>query len=324
MGLYHFVVEGNKLVHISHYGSEKRFNLYICYEIFVNEIKGKKIIRVASTRETGLAEYATVLLAEDTGALREYERVPLVKIIDSYEPIYLEGSVERFIVEWGSFFRPMICEVREWIQRNGVKVKASNILMFHLVHNPRYPVSLLLPYSSTARERSYRNIAKAVYRLWILVKVLKRLSITFRQLDLTQHPIVVVKNHALWLGTKVYEYVDDVTLNTVKLVPGIIVTDSSISDYGKLVEAINRGELVAELVIVLRVSPIYDARKVKRVIEMYKEVLKPKHIALALPYTISRSVEDELRNLDVNIVTEAYPGGEGEEKLTQLVINTLS
>jgi hypothetical protein len=168
-------------------------------------------------------------------------------------------------------------------------------------------------------------LLKAVYRLWILVKVLKRLSITFRWLDLAQHPIVVVKNRALWLGTKVYEYADDATHNTVKLVPGIIVTDSRISDYGKLVEAINGGGgLVAELMIVLRVSPIYDARKVRRLVEMYKEVLKPKHIALALPYTISRSVEDELRNLDVDIVTEAYPGGEGEEKLTQLVINALS
>jgi hypothetical protein len=44
-------------------------------------------------------------------------------------------------------------------------------------------------------------------------------SKTFRLLDLTQHPIIVVKNRALWLEQKVYEYVDDTTLNTVKLVP---------------------------------------------------------------------------------------------------------
>jgi hypothetical protein len=75
------------------------------------------------------------------------------------------------------------------------------------------------------------------------------------------------------------------------------VTDSRISDYGKLVEAINRRRLVTGLVTVLRVSPIYDARKVRRLVKMYKEVLKPKHVALALLYTISRSVEDELRNL---------------------------
>jgi hypothetical protein len=44
---------------------------------------------------------------------------------------------------------------------------------------------------------------------------------------------------------------------------------------------------------------------------------------LALPYTISRSIEDESRNLDVDIVAEAYPGRGREEKLTQLVIDAL-
>jgi hypothetical protein len=64
------------------------------------------------------------------------------------------------------------------------------------------------------------------------------------------------------------------------------VTDSRISDYGKLVEAINRGGLVIGLVTVLGVSPIYDARKARRLVKVYKEVLKPKHIVLALLYTI--------------------------------------
>jgi len=44
--------------------------------------------------------------------------------------------------------------------------------------------------------------------------------------------------------------------------------------------------------------------------------LKHKHIALASSYIISRSVEDELRDLDADVVAEAYPGGEGEEGLT--------
>jgi hypothetical protein len=51
--------------------------------------------------------------------------------------------------------------------------------------------------------------------------------------------------------------------------------------------------------------------------------LKPKHIVLALLYTISRPIEDELRNLDVDIVAEAYPGRGRGGKLTQLVMNAL-
>jgi len=35
-------------------------------------------------------------------------------------------------------------------------------------------------------------------------------------------------------------------------------------------------------------------------------------------------VEDELRDLGADVMAEAYPGGEGEEKLTQLVVNALS
>jgi hypothetical protein len=44
---------------------------------------------------------------------------------------------------------------------------------------------------------------------------------------------------------------------------------------------------------------------------------------LASLYTISRPIEDELRNLDVDIVAEAYPGRGRGGKLTQLVMNAL-
>ena len=63
---YHYVVEGNKLVHISHYAvSQKRiFEDMVEYTIDLSKLQGKKIIEIMSSN-SGIFCNAYIYPAED-------------------------------------------------------------------------------------------------------------------------------------------------------------------------------------------------------------------------------------------------------------------
>jgi len=93
-------------------------------------------------------------------SLRSAKPIELVNVINRFEPAYLNPSEKSLIVEWNRFYRPMASYIR-----GSGSITISGLAQLHIVHDLRYPLSLLIPYSRNVRRSLYSQIAKQIHQV---------------------------------------------------------------------------------------------------------------------------------------------------------------
>ena len=183
---YHFVVEGNKLIHISYYAvSQKRiYEDMVEYTIDLDRLRGKKIVEIMASN-SGIFCNAYVYPAEDLPLKydqRREERQPL-SYLNGFEFAHLTSREKRFLqTDWRQYYIPMIEELRKFF----VAVKNLNpdfphvflpgLIACQIKSQANYPLSFLIPYSEYARRRSLEALTKEIHQLWVVMRIIAELA----------------------------------------------------------------------------------------------------------------------------------------------------
>jgi len=114
---YHFVIDGDRLVHISRYSlSQKKDYDRAEYTVNLNKLRGKKIVEISSSR-SGIFCWATTYPAEDLAleyGQRRREQVSL-SFLNGFEFTHLTQREKMFLqTEWRQYYLPMIEELRKF------------------------------------------------------------------------------------------------------------------------------------------------------------------------------------------------------------------
>jgi len=183
---YHYVVEGNRLVHISHYAvSQKRiFEDMVEYAIDLSKLQGKKIIEIRSSN-SGIFCNAYIYPAEDLMldfSQRREEKQPL-SFLNNFELTHLTYHEKVFLQkEWRQYYVPMIEELRTLLtilknlNRESPYVILTRLIACQIDSQANYPLSFLIPYSKNARRKSLEALTKEIHQLWVTTHILMELN----------------------------------------------------------------------------------------------------------------------------------------------------
>jgi hypothetical protein len=198
-GDYHYVVEGNKLIHISRYSiSREGVGDLLCYYVDLGRLRGRLIVEFSSSR-SGPFDRLWVYPAEDLPLewdRRRKQELPITDI-NKYELEHLGLDERRFLEEWDKYYRPMLRYIRGEVNM----VSATDLLKLHLDNDLRYPVSLLIPYSKRSRLMSLSVLTREIHQVWVAVRMLRvyttnTLVLFFKQSS--EFPLAVVNGYGMW------------------------------------------------------------------------------------------------------------------------------
>jgi hypothetical protein len=350
-GSYHFVVDGNRLVHLSRYAlSVRRGYDGYCYSVDLSAIRGMHVVRVNLSEGGEPGVVIVTLFAEDLagnlGLGRGQERS--VTILNSYELEHLGEREKRLLEDWYFYYRPMLNSIRMWALELFWRIEASKIVKIHLVHDLKYPLSFLIPYSEDDRVQSFNALAKQIYQMWIATRVLKEFGYRGDELRFesgSQKPMAVVNNYAMW-------YEPD--LNPFTMCKSAIQSLSSIPEKLRpLSEKVKRMRF-AWLVNPLGMRPdmVFTSAKtceeflrnpfIKLAVECknvehmfwelnavssaftYRELYQPEHIVIASLKTVPPYIKELLAEFNTVVIDNVYPGGSGEQELITYIKHALS
>ena len=162
---YYFVIDDNKLVHISKYAFPilNKEN-YIEYYIDLTKLREKKVIEISVTN-SGISCVAYEYPAEDLDLPFQSRRVTIrpLSYLNNLDFEHLTLDEKKFLQgDWKQYYIPMIERIRSFL--NSVKNKKINLLkgltsnvsisLSPLLHcqidsGAIYPLSYLIPYSSS-------------------------------------------------------------------------------------------------------------------------------------------------------------------------------
>jgi len=183
---YHFVIEGNRLVHISQYAVSKRkvFRDMIEYVIDLSKLRGKEVVEVISSN-SGIFCWLDMYPAEDLALefnQRRVERKPL-SFINNYELAHLTYSEKMFLQgDWREYYIPMVESLRGLITKlkslnqEFPYVVLTNLMQCQIESGVNYPLSFLIPYSESVRRKSLEVLTKEIHQLWIIARMLVELA----------------------------------------------------------------------------------------------------------------------------------------------------
>ncbi len=183
---YHFVVEGSKLVHISHYAISRRriYEDTAEYTVDLNKLRGKKIIEIIASN-SGIFCKTYMYPAEDLALdwrQRRIEEQPL-SLLNNLEFAHLTYRESRFLqTDWEKYYIPMIEDLRKFFtllksaSREFLYVGLPRLIACQIESQANYPLSFLIPYSEVARRRSLEALTKEIHQLWLLMHILIELA----------------------------------------------------------------------------------------------------------------------------------------------------
>jgi len=182
---YHFVIEGNRLIHISRFSiSQKRDYDMVKYVVDLSRLSGKRVVEISSSN-SGIFCWAYVYPAKDLAleySQRRKEKVPL-SFLNSFELTHLTYREKRFLqTDWKQYYVPMIEELRRLfatlknLNRESPYVFLTRLIKCQIESQANYPLSFLIPYSGNARRKSLEGLTKGIHQLWITAHILAELG----------------------------------------------------------------------------------------------------------------------------------------------------
>lgn len=185
-GEYYFIVEGNRLIHISYYAVFQR-RLYedmVEYTIDLDRLRGKKVVEIRASN-SGIFCNAYIYPAEDLPLKydqRREERQPL-SYLNDFEFAHLTDGEKRFLqTDWRQYYIPMIEELRMFsataksINPDFPYVFLTRLIACQIEGQANYPLSFLIPYSEYARGRSLEGLSKEIHQLWVVTRIITELA----------------------------------------------------------------------------------------------------------------------------------------------------
>jgi len=356
---YHYVVDEGKLNHISYYAiSQRRYEDIIEYVVDLNKLRGKEVVEIVVTN-SGVLCNAFVYPAEDL--LLEYSRrrkksVPL-SYLNSFEFTHLTYDERAFMkTDWRLYYIPMIEELRKIINTLIQDFRLpgfflENVVDCQLKSEASYPISYLIPYSVNAREKSLEGLSKEIHQVWILARIIQRLSESGRlrsiyyslkhssysavalfncrdglcslwyEFDMNPHTMcegLLWNREASELLKEFYERASNILrkrgLERVPLRPDIVV----------LSKATNCEELMWEFkvraVIECKNQDFrYWSKDIDTQLIPYKEIFQPEITALISLKKIPDNIKATLNRNGIVVIDEAYPRGGNESELLKLI-----
>ena len=351
-GYYYFVVEGSKLIHISYYavGMKRRGEHSVCYIVDLSRVREKMVIRIYST----LAQMFPGEELSIDSSLRSAKPVELVDVINRFEPAHLNPSEKSLIVEWNRFYRPMASYIR-----GSGSITISGLAQLHIAHDLRYPLSLLIPYSTNVRRSLYSQIAKQIHQAWVAVRILREFKSHPLKLVLMQSsysPADIVNGYGMWHEfdlnplsmcrgvlwnrksvvpqvnippnlAKIYERMEKIIRTTgserYPMRPDIVFTYAT--RCSELIDMIGSGKPATKLIIECKNSDYrYWAKDIETQIKPYAEILQPEFIVIASMKPVPAEIKKRLSSFGIDVIDNVYPGGTGEKELVNYVKKALS
>jgi hypothetical protein len=337
-GKYYFIIENNRLIHISHYALKKkmrkRLNL-CCYYVDFNRIKNKKIMEVISYSKNGLSNNVYIFSAEDLLNKEINKKEEPITIINNYEIVHLRRKEKKFLDEWNNYYRPMLNYIRN---ENKWKIEVADLIKIHINNDLKYPISFLIPYNKNIRTTSLNVITKLIHQIWIITKILKELSVEDpleNLLHLKQGssiPVAIIGNYAMWyefnLGfnklsdiplelkniiDKAVELKEKGLTKCLRLRPDVVFT------YAKNYEEFIQNPIV-KLVIECKNSDYRLWEKDAEIqVKSYAKIFTPEHILITSLKSVPNYVKKRLLNQGIEIIDNVYPGGYGEKELIDYI-----
>jgi hypothetical protein len=347
-GEYYFVVDGNKLFHISYFASEIEVEKVgkkerdITYQIDLEKIKGKNVIEILSTNKR--YTFAYIYPAEDLQFEldKRREKVLPLEALNNYEITWLDKDEKKFLNEWNNFYKPMISYIKE----NTEDIYSSNLVETHLKNNLKYPLSFFLP-DKNSRKKSIEVLTRNIHQIWVCVRILKEFVSERLKLHFTQSstkPIAIIKNYGLWfefdltphtmfegelwyrdgisLGIKeIFERAerikDKYKLSKIPLRPDIVFTHAK-----------NKNEFFENPSIKLVIEcKNFDyefwEKDIRKQIIPYVEIFNPEEVILASLKPVPLFVKNKLANFNIHVIDNVYPNGCGEKELIDYIKRSL-
>ena len=174
--LYYFVLDDDRVVHISKYAKlvGKKDNYSYEYEVDLERIKGKKIVMIRASNRSIFC-WAETLSAEELvhseGAAAGNSES--LSILNGREFDYLTSDEKKFLEnDWRRYYLRMAKEIKRLEGSLGVPITLSDSLRCQLESGADYPLSYLIPYSSKSRKMSLENLGKEMHQVWAALEIL--------------------------------------------------------------------------------------------------------------------------------------------------------
>jgi len=180
---YHFVVDGGRLIHISHYAvSCKSVDDMVEYIVDLGRLSGKTVIGIVATN-SGIICEASVFPAEDLQLEYSSRRVKYLPLshLNSFEFTHLTEEERRFLHgDWAQYYTPIIEQLREIFNTikswSGRRFLVTPLVDCQVESGASYPLSFLIPYSVKARRKSLEGLTKALHQVWVAMRIVMELE----------------------------------------------------------------------------------------------------------------------------------------------------
>jgi len=348
-GDYHFIIEGNKLIHISHYGViSKRDYGGVCYDVDLSKIKGKTVIRVASSNQ-GLFSIVDAFPAEDLAVdwyARRRQELPIT-IINNYELVHLSGKERLFLDEWNKYYRVMLNYIRKEVIEKGGNITSTPLVDIHIDNDLKYPASFLIPYSENARFMSLSGLTKQIHQIWIIVRILR--GFTSISLDLyfeqsSYGPLALIGSYSLWyefdlnphtMCRGILWYTSDVSpqlkrilskameLKNKGLTERLTLRPDIVFTYAKDCNEFMQNPAIKLIIECKNTDYTYWEKDINRQIKPYVEIFEPEYMLIASLKPVPPYIKRDLQRYSIHVIDNVYPGGLGEQELIAYVKSAL-
>jgi hypothetical protein len=350
---YYFIIEEDKLVHISRYALSVRrpYEDHVEYIVDLDRIRGKRAVEVRVSN-SGIFCDVDILPAEDLARdyrERRVESLPL-SYLNNFQFAHLNYEEQEFLrSEWRRYYLPMISYLREALTKRVsiYRVLLPNLIRCQIVSQASYPLSYLIPYSATARRRSLEGLTKWIHQLWVTLTVMESLARNGRlrevNLDFGQSPYHAVASFTCKEGSCSLWYEFD--MNPLTMCGGMLwyreaspVLKVFYARAGAIIRRrrLGRAPLRPDIAILVGGSDCNELARgfrVKAIIECknwdykywmkdvdtqlipYREVFQPDKLILASMKRIPRTVKQRIESYRIRVIDEVYPGGQGTHGL---------
>ena len=352
---YYFVIDGNKLVHISRYAvsSKERVDRHDLIEHIVdlNKLKGKSIAEVSGSKASGLRDYLYVFPSEYLENHYENAFQLPFSYLNNLEFTYLTQEDREFLLgDWTRYYTPMIKQLQTLFSLSNVFIYPQHLLYLQLKSGTNYPLPFLVPYPD-GRKRALGSLTKEIHQIWITIRivmelntfnVIKNFNSIFKQSP--SYPVAIFDcscgDCSLW-----YEF----DINPFTMFDGAGWREKEIPNSLKefyerdsKIPKSKRHSSRPDIAILCNVNNYKDFHKVNKVgvralieckntdiqhwrkdindqILPYKQIFQPDIIIVASLKKVPESVKAQLNQQGIRIIDEVYPGGKGEKELLEII-----
>jgi len=256
---YYFVIDGNKLVHISKYATlpPHKDSDRVEYTVDLSNLSGKTIIEIMSSN-SGIYCDVEEYPAEDLGldySSRRRARRPL-SYLNNFDLSHLGPEEREFLSrDWKQYYMPMIEQLRDFLDLvknkklnlpnkvSDVYIDLPSLIDCQIKSYVNYPLSFLIPYSLNARKKSLEGLTREIHQIWVATRIIMEInnrnilrsltlsSSDFLSLDFKQGSSYPIATFNCGHDTCSIWYEFDLNINTMcdgMLIDAVVVKTSSI------------------------------------------------------------------------------------------------